>query len=76
MKMTPELKEQLDEILAELDRDDVSLVMQGYLKMLKGMIRCVAHCVGYLDEYLVGELCGERAEELIRGQIACVTVTD
>lgn len=74
--MTEEQRAELDEILKQLDREDVSLVMQGYLKMLKGMIRCVAHCVCYLDDYLAGELHGERAEELIRGQIACVTVTD
>ena len=74
--MTPELQEQLDEILVELDREDVSIVMQGYLRMVKGMIWCVAHCLDLLDRYLEGELSGEQTEELMRGQIACVTVTD
>ena len=74
--MTEEQRADLDEILKQLDREDVSAVMQGYLKMVRGMIYCVVNCLSLLDEYLDGKMSGERAEGLMRGQIACVTVTD
>ena len=74
--MTNEQRAELAEILACLDRNDVSLLMQGYLKMVKGMLWCAAHCIDLLDSYLAGDIDGELAEELIQGQIACVTVID
>lgn len=74
--MTEEQRAELDEILKQLDREDVSFVMQSYLRMVRGMIWCAAHCIDLLDSYLAGDMGGERAEELMRGQIACVTVTD
>lgn len=72
--MTEEQRAELDEILKQLDRDDVSAVMQGYLKMLKYMIYCIVNCLGLLDDYLAGKLPSEEAEGYMRRQIAGVTV--
>ena len=74
--MTEEQRAELDEILKQLDRDDVSVVMQSYLKMVKHMIYCVVNCIGLLDDYLAGKLPSEEAEAYMRGQIAGVTVVD
>ena len=74
--MTEEQRVELDEILKQLDREDVSVVMQSYLKMVKHMIYCVVNCLGLLDDYLAGKLPSEEAEAYMRGQIAGVTVVD
>ena len=71
-----EQKAELDEILKQLDREDVSVVMQSYLKMIKQMIHCVVNCLDLLDDYLAGKLPSEDAEAYMRGQIAGVTVVD